>query len=441
MFWRKLFKPVGIIVKIFPLSSDVLRDRSFCHSELVSESHYYLEDKKLRRYEDRLFTLTSQSSNRPTLLSSNNHSCGNASLIPPYGLPCNDGTNIPSLEGRGSKGVGESKPSPHPSPTGEGAICHSEALIFKKLKQISNNTVCRVERHAPERIQPMMADGCQEVRMSSNLDGKKIRRYEGKLFTLKSLSSNPPTLLSSNNQPLSLTLSRKGRGKSVSSFTLHPSLKRNAAFTLAEVLITLGIIGVVAALTIPVLIAKYNFKVYETAFKKQYSVFQNAINYASEVNGYSNCYTYFPAGSQSYQFVSSDCQALIASVVDLLKLQKIDGSFIQNYATIAEVLSGGGQSINAACSYDQALILSDSYVSNDGTIFIVGDNGKVVIDINGYKGPNKWGYDVFFMILTKHNLSIVLTDELCSIIEKGGKFPRTILRNQEKNADTNGYYW
>ena len=35
---------------------------------------------------------------------------------------------------------------------------------------------------------------------------------------------------------------------------------RRAAFTLAEVLITLGIIGVVAALTIPTLIANYKKK-------------------------------------------------------------------------------------------------------------------------------------------------------------------------------------
>ena len=40
------------------------------------------------------------------------------------------------------------------------------------------------------------------------------------------------------------------------------------AFTLAEVLITLGIIGVVAALTLPTVIKHYKAKVLETAFKK-----------------------------------------------------------------------------------------------------------------------------------------------------------------------------
>ena len=52
-----------------------------------------------------------------------------------------------------------------------------------------------------ERIQLMMADRGQEVRRSGDLEGKKIGRYEGKLLSVNSLSSNPPTLLSSNNHP------------------------------------------------------------------------------------------------------------------------------------------------------------------------------------------------------------------------------------------------
>lgn len=47
--------------------------------------------------------------------------------------------------------------------------------------------------------------------------------------------------------------------------------KTNPAFTLAEVLITLGIIGVVAALTIPVLTQNYKKRVVETRLQKFYS--------------------------------------------------------------------------------------------------------------------------------------------------------------------------
>lgn len=55
---------------------------------------------------------------------------------------------------------------------------------------------------------------------------------------------------------------------------------RNKAFTLAEVLITLGIIGVVAAITIPNLISNYQKRVVETNLKETYSILQQAMKSA-----------------------------------------------------------------------------------------------------------------------------------------------------------------
>ena len=49
---------------------------------------------------------------------------------------------------------------------------------------------------------------------------------------------------------------------------------KNYGFTLAEVLITLGIIGVVAAITIPNLITTYKAKQLHSQFLKNYSVLQ-----------------------------------------------------------------------------------------------------------------------------------------------------------------------
>lgn len=56
------------------------------------------------------------------------------------------------------------------------------------------------------------------------------------------------------------------------------SLKLKLAFTLAEVLITLGIIGIVAAMTLPVVVGKYKEKVLVTAAKRSCSTINNAIN-------------------------------------------------------------------------------------------------------------------------------------------------------------------
>ena len=51
-------------------------------------------------------------------------------------------------------------------------------------------------------------------------------------------------------------------------------------FTMAEVLITLGIIGIVAAMTLPTLMSKYDLHVRQQQFKKAYSVLSNALQKA-----------------------------------------------------------------------------------------------------------------------------------------------------------------
>ena len=212
------------------------------------------------------------------------------------------------------------------------------------------------------------------------------------------------------------------------------------AFTLAEVLITLGIIGVVAAMTMPALINKYQSKVFETAFKKQYSVIQNAIEYSTMVNAYQNCYVYFPKGSNAYHYEDSDCEALRNDLVESLKLTPLSKEIFKNYKTDkAAIFAAGGSSINSGCSYDRNVLRSTPYMLPDGAILMVAINingvsyPSIVIDVNGEKGPNKWGYDVFFMVLSNHNQEtskVLLTDEFCSIIEKGGRYPRTILQNK-----------
>ena len=51
---------------------------------------------------------------------------------------------------------------------------------------------------------------------------------------------------------------------------------KSFAFTLSEVLITLGIIGVVAAMTMPSLITKYKEKELVTSYLRVYSILENA---------------------------------------------------------------------------------------------------------------------------------------------------------------------
>lgn len=62
-------------------------------------------------------------------------------------------------------------------------------------------------------------------------------------------------------------------------------MKIKNGFTLAEVLITLGIIGIVAAMTLPFVIADYKKKEIPVRLMKFYSTMQNAINKATVDHG------------------------------------------------------------------------------------------------------------------------------------------------------------
>jgi len=63
------------------------------------------------------------------------------------------------------------------------------------------------------------------------------------------------------------------------------SIARVSGFTLAEVLITLGIIGVVASLTLPTLIQSHRKQVVENKLQKFYSVINQAVKMSENDNG------------------------------------------------------------------------------------------------------------------------------------------------------------
>ena len=92
-----------------------------------------------------------------------------------------------------------------------------------------------------------------------------VTTHDNNLTQLQGKKNNPPETVHS---PL----------------TTHNSLK-NVAFTLAEVLITLGIIGVVAAFTLPSVISKYQEKQTVTQLNATYSLLSQAIEKMVNDNG------------------------------------------------------------------------------------------------------------------------------------------------------------
>ncbi len=102
----------------------------------------------------------------------------------------------------------------------------------------------------------------------------------------------------------------------------HPEVpERGQAFTLAEVLITLGIIGIVAAMTLPTLIQKHRRSVVETSLKKFYTNMNQAIKLSVVENGETKYWTFGDADN------ANDIEAFfnkyLKKYVKVLKTDKI----------------------------------------------------------------------------------------------------------------------
>ncbi len=188
----------------------------------------------------------------------------------------------------------------------------------------------------------------------------------------------------------------------VEPFTPHPSrfTRRKAAFTLAEVLITLGIIGVVAAMTLPLLISNYQHKVLETQFKKAYSELSQVIlqihtNTGIELipNNFSNKYKLSDCLKEYYHIIE-DCGRVNVHTKGCIQLSPTE----DDVWNIDIYKSYSGKAINFGYIDDGVLI------TNNGTtlLFEQGSQAATVgrfligVDINGFKQkPNRFGHDVF----------------------------------------------
>lgn len=162
-------------------------------------------------------------------------------------------------------------------------------------------------------------------------------------------------------------------------------IKSHFAFTLAEVLITLGIIGVVAGMTIPILMNAINDANYKTAYKKAFSAANNAFKQAT-VDGT----TYVPMSSQSdttnacinWQIFSSQFKKTKECINDDAdKCWNMNtGVETSNGAPTSQVYafidsSGMSWAMRRRCS------ANDTYVN------------YFLVDTNGFKSPNQFGKD------------------------------------------------
>ena len=218
------------------------------------------------------------------------------------------------------------------------------------------------------------------------------------------------------------------------------------AFTLAEVLITLTIIGVIAALTIPNLIQKYQDEALKTAYKKTYNILNNAYKTVIAETGPLDCYYYSIGNTMNAGQVTKDCSALYNKLFEsALKIaKKCENNALQNgclpengYKSSESVDMGNGMSEEDAnnnrmgCWYVKGNTVNNTLsavILNDGQIIIYRNSWCIMfVDVNGKKGPNKWGYDLFEFDIQKFNRGEAAISHgytSCVLVEKGGRTPR-----------------
>ncbi len=151
-------------------------------------------------------------------------------------------------------------------------------------------------------------------------------------------------------------------------------------FTLAEVLITLAIIGIVAAMTIPTLVNNYRKKDTTAKLKKFYSTMIQAIQLSELENG------------TSANWSKKDMAYDEEGNIDTEGQQQASDEFLDQY-------------ILPYIKYSK--ITDGTYVNQsrkvyfaDGTT-IEAKNGSCMdfyFDSNGEKSPNEWGVDMFMFL-------------------------------------------
>lgn len=165
-----------------------------------------------------------------------------------------------------------------------------------------------------------------------------------------------------------------------------PNFKKQA-FTLAEVLITLGIIGVVAAITIPTVINNVNEIQYKVAYKKAFSVASQA-------------------------FLSASSQSLFTERVSAtLEANKVTNfaAFMTQFKVTKDCSSNSDNSLCWASGENFNGVHSSTtpaFVDSSGMSWkIYEDPGwdGLLVDTNGFKNPNKCGQDRFYFYITDTN--------------------------------------
>lgn len=165
---------------------------------------------------------------------------------------------------------------------------------------------------------------------------------------------------------------------------VYSANRKNSAFTLSEVLITLGVIGVVAALTVPNLVKNYQQEAQITQLRKVVNDIQSAVD----------------------MIMTEENKSDFTKTSVFKDTNGID-TFIKTYFKVSKTCSGKTDCFaekysNISKSKSEALSTcpDNSYVyilANSASLCVIPTNLYIHVDINGLGKPNIAGRDKFFL--------------------------------------------
>jgi hypothetical protein len=177
-------------------------------------------------------------------------------------------------------------------------------------------------------------------------------------------------------------------------------------------LITLGIIGIVAAMTLPSVVANHKAKELEVRFKKAYSILWNI--HMRMISDYNGVYEKFILVDTGYNNNIPDLTNKKYEYINVFK-KYLTGAKLCTYSN--SYLSCNAKSViikyktytgNKDAHLGSDVISDKAIVTNDGMCFFFGNsrnrNARIYIDTNGNaKGPNRLGFDLFAFDVDKND--------------------------------------
>ena len=172
--------------------------------------------------------------------------------------------------------------------------------------------------------------------------------------------------------------------------------KKYKAFTLAEVLITLAVIGIVAAMSIPSLMNSTGDKELSVARQKAYSTMSGFFNKLNENNelplssttGYQ---TAFVNLFTKYLNTTSSCNGQFNCWHNINQWYKHNGTAL-NFSDGYGAVTADGMLISSIGNFVGACSSNPVMLPNSCVHFLV--------DVNGFKKPNTWGKDIIAFEMT-----------------------------------------